>query len=795
MNIDKDENKSFILWSIITVFVLFLFLSPFKAALFNGGSDFYAGPLYSFITVTGVLLLLLALFIFYYRKIEFKNEILNIAVWILPLLYTINFAFFAASKKMAFFGILLNITYVVFFILASYLARSRMSAKVLSYLLVYCGYAFVILGLCYWFGNLKYRDAVLGYRLSNVFQYPNTYSAYLVFIALSSLVIIADLVKKRYFFMHSLMLVPIMTSFFLTYSRGVFISFALSIIMLLPLLNIKKQLNLLINLLLSTFLSLIIMTPISNIGAQIIEKENVTVLLSIKGWGLVILVSVIGALISTIISSRKFFLEEDNNKNEYKFNYRRLIAPIAILCFVCLSALILLSNIGKMDFLPTVLKKRIESISSGDSSILARNSFYTDSLKVVKEHPILGVGHGAWQTLYEKYQSYPYISRQTHNFFLQLLTETGVVGISLFLIFLIVIYSVFVKKFFTYRRITADLVFFSFSTAILTHSMLDFDMSFVYLAALVFFSLGAMSSIQFRELEKKKYPIKSIQQKYNKINYVYIAAMLVVSVFLIVVSVRSQKSIHVYSSAVSKENKGIEEFARDINNALSLQYENIDYILTLISAYTQVYQQTKDDRYYNEAYKLIDRSRDKEPYNLGLVNAEVNLLLLKGKSNTAFELLNSKKNNYYWNINISEQIIQLGLVLGIDSKAKNEISQMNYYWEIVQREYYEVLSKINQLSKFSKETLNGTNEYKLTSSIILSTGQVLAYQHKYEESSKLLQLGLNENIDLKENREIMLWYLVTLKKQQKEDTNVYNKLINKYPEDKLRIEQLILQFD
>ncbi|NTZ20268.1 hypothetical protein EXW96_22790 [Paenibacillus sp. JMULE4] len=62
------------------------------------------------------------------------------------------------------------------------------------------------------------------------------------------------------------------------------------------------------------------------------------------------------------------------------------------------------------------------------------------------DYPIIGAGGGGWSSLYQQYQSYPYTSRQAHNFLLQYLTEIGLLGILAIVFFILFIFIRYIKN-------------------------------------------------------------------------------------------------------------------------------------------------------------------------------------------------------------------------------------------------------------------------------------------------------------------------------------------------------------
>ena len=72
--------------------------------------------------------------------------------------------------------------------------------------------------------------------------------------------------------------------------------------------------------------------------------------------------------------------------------------------------------------------------TSHDASVAARFMIWRDSLRIIRDFPIFGVGLGAWPVIFPRYQSgpwFPLIYRQAHNDYVQLIAETGLVGLGL----------------------------------------------------------------------------------------------------------------------------------------------------------------------------------------------------------------------------------------------------------------------------------------------------------------------------------------------------------------------------
>src|SRR5690606_8303635 len=90
-----------------------------------------------------------------------------------------------------------------------------------------------------------------------------------------------------YRFMHSLMIVPILVSFFLTSSRGGLVALAISFMVFLVIMPVLRQLSLMIVLLVSTISSFLILDVLSEARNMYLSEGIV----SYKGWIVLIAIS------------------------------------------------------------------------------------------------------------------------------------------------------------------------------------------------------------------------------------------------------------------------------------------------------------------------------------------------------------------------------------------------------------------------------------------------------------------------------------------------------------------------
>lgn len=160
----------------------------------------------------------------------------------------------------------------------------------------------------------------------------------------------------------------------------------------------------------------------------------------------------------------------------------------------------------KYKYIPESLIARFNSIDLGENSSATRLTYYKDSFSIFKSKPIFGGGGGTWKALYPKHQSLPYNSTEAHNYFLQTLVETGVIGIVV-LTLLILTFAVHLLKVWKRKDTLTISILFSV-LALLGHSALDFNFSF-HSIPIIFWALIAL-------LETKTF--EDIKLRINKID-------------------------------------------------------------------------------------------------------------------------------------------------------------------------------------------------------------------------------------------------------------------------------------
>ena len=144
-----------------------------------------------------------------------------------------------------------------------------------------------------------------------------------------------------------------------------------------------------------------------------------------------------------------------------------------------------------------------------------------DSLRILKDYPILGTGNGTYQYVYAKYRTIYFFSKFPHSIFFQILDEIGIFGGAAFIY---MIFSLFKKGFRVIKENYSPVLvgIYAGLLGVFLHALVDFDWSLMFMP-LMFFYLFAMLISQSKKdyftfkcslierFSKKKKPVKSFK--------------------------------------------------------------------------------------------------------------------------------------------------------------------------------------------------------------------------------------------------------------------------------------------
>lgn len=141
--------------------------------------------------------------------------------------------------------------------------------------------------------------------------------------------------------------------------------------------------------------------------------------------------------------------------------------------------------------------KRVTSDPLTTGAVTDRRGVWGDALTMFGAHPILGVGLGAFETAYPIYSRADgsFVIEFAHNDYLQVLSDSGVVGGALALWFIIVVFSSFARALKSRGPLASGFALGGGAGifAILVHSLFDFNLQ-IPSNALLFLVLSAVVS-------------------------------------------------------------------------------------------------------------------------------------------------------------------------------------------------------------------------------------------------------------------------------------------------------------
>ncbi|WP_341281412.1 O-antigen ligase family protein [Paenibacillus sp. FSL H8-0537] len=652
---------------------LFVLIFPYDRGLFNGYEYAFESPIYNAAIYGYVLLAATALFAYLTGwKLNNHRSVLSIAILLLPAIYWLS-SMQAVSSYYAKFMTFVFFLLAALFLTSLYAAGKVQMRKWLEYGVMLSAYLIVFFGLLNLFGQQYYKDAMWlahdGYRLSSVFQYSNTYAGFLIAIFLIAAYYAATCERWYMRLANSIMLVPILISFFLAYSRGAIVIIPVMLIVILPFLKLARQFAYVVYAGLSALLTLVILGKITaNTEAisaivQPTETKVATTIsmfdkLPLQSWALLAGAALVNAGLIILIHKKLFPWIENKSERLAQRKWAFAAFPAAIIVIGLLAAVLLITSDGIRDLLPEKIASRFENINLQQHSVLERWTFYEDGLKVAKDYPLLGAGGGGWQALYEQYQNNPYWSRQAHSFFIQTLVEVGWIGFAALIGLLIYTYFLYIRSYIRHpERRGSHLIFFILATTLLLHSAIDFDMSYVYLSALLFISLGAMiapygKSLAFKQREE------NVQGR--TVKWIYPTAIGVLAIVLLVGSARENSANHTFQETYNTASAGqaqLNQLLPSLDKAIKTSPDHSVFSLTKYQWLMQAYEQTQNATMKEQALQTLAAGKANDPYNRTFILAQYENFKKDGNITEMLKVLEEGISKFRWDIVLYDHAI------------------------------------------------------------------------------------------------------------------------------------------
>lgn len=446
---------------------LLLFFSPFFRGLFFPQEQRVA------LIAAAAIFWLVCLAGYQRKNLKLLSSSLDCLILGLPLVYIVS-AFGAANYALAVDEVIKNLLYFLVFWSATRVINRESDIEKIFIVTYLCAIGVSLAGLFTASGFIDIKDGFLtsdGGTIASTFQYKNTLASFLT----ASIFIGTYLWEKQNSCLQKIALIAgnflLLTVLFSTQSHGGYIVFGIFTVVLWFLTPAPKRLGLIIN----TLVLIIFGFIESRLFLASIADRNI---------GLAWFWLIGGAV---LISAGQWAAIKYIKNRQKPISFRQLVIATVIAFAIGLAVM------GATGMFQILLEK-IHAFGA-----MERLTMYQDSLKMIKEKPLLGWGGGGWSEAYSIFQGYGYTSRQTHSYFLQLAIETGLPGLfialSIWGVFLIRAVKIYKACQNNSRNQTLAAALICAVLAIIAHALFDFDLSLSALTIVMFTLMACLLSL------------------------------------------------------------------------------------------------------------------------------------------------------------------------------------------------------------------------------------------------------------------------------------------------------------
>jgi len=273
------------------------------------------------------------------------------------------------------------------------------------------------------------------------------------------------------------------------------------------------------------YMELTLAIPLGLLFAGSVDREKKLLYLFLAGMmGVALFMTTSRGGVISLVAEVFFFVlvtafwRKDNERTKRRTSrIRSAVVRLALGVALLVGLVIGVALIGGGDI---PLNRLVDSVNSNDPTT-GRAHFWSVTLNMIKAHPVLGTGLGAFGVIYTRFDSHNGLLRleQAHNDYLQVLSDGGIVGAFLALSFVALLFA---RAF--YRMRTRDpfrrgvaLASLGGCLAVLVHSFFDFTLHTTS-NALLFLVLAALATLNGRvenapPRRKRRRSTEIVQQK------------------------------------------------------------------------------------------------------------------------------------------------------------------------------------------------------------------------------------------------------------------------------------------
>ncbi|AWX58617.1 hypothetical protein AB432_027845 [Brevibacillus brevis] len=701
--------------SVIAISLLFIY-TPYLRGLFFD-SDFYL--------IEGILAVLFLINVVGQIGKNPRQAILPyLIVFFIPLTHLLSLTN-AATTSGAFDNLFRWLAYTSMFVMLVWAKQADESTRleqVYSTVFQLTGIwvsFFAVFGM---WGFVEFKDLMLAERLTGTFQYANTFATVICAFWLYALVV---LTKKNLpiwsTILFSLPLVAYGVGLLHSYSRGSLLVFPLAWFIGLLLLKGKGQITYIIYSALSGAASFIVFRQITTQAEQGSANPG---MLSFFVSTFVVLMLVI--LIRAVLDRKSFFTSFGDKK------FARFLLPGAVIIIGVLLVLDIKSGGLVYQQLPSSLQERVTDINRETASLLGRTNVYQDAFKLSSEAPLLGVGGEGWKILYSKHQELPYFNNEIHNGYLEVLLNTGWLGLILFLlVFAFLVYQIALR---IYKEKEQEeqirtIAVFPALAMIFMHGFIDFDFSYgtVWFVAFWLFAMGVPAFTVNVDNIVKLVP-----------GAIGVRVILSLSaVFVLVFGVYSFR-FYLAEQALPKaeEQISIDEAQQMLERAVSLNPYQVDYQVNLANVYAAKYKNEEKEEWKTKAIQRLQAAEALEPNNSKVLSNIGNGYLALNDWEKALVYFDIAMENDPFNVQLIESTMRVEAQLAAQFAVlkEKETAIMLATKAISHYEEYHV-----RIEPFKPKNIPDKRPLELVNNSYFFIGQAYIMLGQYENGVELLE--------------------------------------------------------
>lgn len=416
--------------------------------------------------------------------------------------------------------------------------------------------------------------------LLSVFKYHNTSAVFFAVAFIVGLYLVSDCSKKERVIIaccNTLLL----SSVVYTQSRGTWLVLAIALVINLLAIRKKESFSVVVSSLVSSGIATVVTFPgfLSSFSERnVIAVDDFSSLYVCAEPVMCVVYVAIGLAIACVISLLTSKIGE-----EKLFTTKSVSIMIPVFLFF--------GVIIMMFFAPDSIVTRLKEFSFGADTVTERFTFFRDATKIFCDNPITGIGGDGWKYVYPSVQSEYYTVAHPHNYLAEMMTDSGILGILLYLLMIVSFVLSALKNKEGYK-LPAMLTAF----VLIAHTFFDFDTDFYVILSLLFISFGFISS------EKTEKPSGKL--------FVLIPLIFVVWSGMNIIAYNA-------SSDVATAKSGIEQYSLS-KKAVDFMPINSDY-LTIHGNICRMMGKT-DDKYRDEALAALEKAHKLNSYHYETIN-------------------------------------------------------------------------------------------------------------------------------------------------------------------------------